>query len=392
MKAAIAMATLALSPKAELGRLLFFEPQLSGDGNISCADCHHPTTALGDGLSLSIGAGGEGLGIVRQLGDVTERVPRNAPPIFGLANAEVLFWDGRIAPNPSFPSGIESPAGHELPEGLDSLLAAQALFPVTSVTEMAGTGVIGMIAEAGYLQVVWLLLADRVQGLEYAADFLAAFPELGDIDDVTMVHVANAIAAFESEQWPADRSPYQRLLAGDRAAMSAEALDGFEVFVQAGCGTCHMGPMLTDWSHHAIAMPQVGPGKDAGGRDIGRALVTGLDADRYRFRTPPLVNVALTAPYGHSGAYNTLKGVVRHHLNPVASLFTYDCEGEPQLPPRDDLDDCAVMRGGALLVEIARANELGSVDLTDDEVNALLAFLYALTDPASLDMRRQVPR
>ncbi len=96
----------------------------------------------------------------------------------------------------------------------------------------------------------------------------------------------------------------------------------------AGCSTCHSGQFQTDHRFHAIAMPQIGPGKaarfESHHRDVGRMRVTGDAADAYRFRTPSLRNVDQTAPYGHAGAFASLESVVRHHLDPVASLKDYD--------------------------------------------------------------------
>lgn len=103
---------------------------------------------------------------------------------------------------------------------------------------------------------------------------------------------------------------------------------------------------------------------------------------------------ALTAPYGHSGAYNTLEGIVRHHLDPVASLNNYNCETQPVMPSRADLDavDCVVMNDPSRVAAIADANELESVDLNDMQVNQLIEFLKSLTDPASIDLRGDTPK
>ena len=145
----------------------------------------------------------------------------------------------------------------------------------------------------------------------------------------------------------------------------------------------------------AIAMPQVGPGKGdgtAGYEDFGRERVTGRVADRYRFRVPSLRNVALTAPYGHDGAYDTLEAVVRHHLDPVAALYELDY-GQVVMPSRPDLDatDYFAASNASILARIAAANELVPTPLREREIEAIVAFLHALTDPAMLDLRRNVP-
>jgi len=140
--------------QVELGRNLFFDKILSGNMNISCATCHHALTDTGDGLSLPIGEGGRGLGVTRDTGSgpdaVPERVPRNAPPVFNLGAHEFerMFHDGRVAVDPAQPSGFISPAGNDLPLNLENVLAAQAMFPVTSGTEMAGQAGENPIANA----------------------------------------------------------------------------------------------------------------------------------------------------------------------------------------------------------------------------------------------------
>ena len=394
-----------------LGAQLFFDKILSGNFNISCATCHHPFTGTSDGLALSIGEGGRGLGVTRDTGNgpdaVHERVPRNAPHIFNLGAREFerMFHDGRVQSDPSYPNGLESPAAHDLPEGLDNALAAQAMFPVTSGTEMAGQAGENPIADAaatGNLAGpggVWEQLAERLQGIPgYVAQFIAVFPDISAASDIRFTHAANAIAAFEAANWRADNSPFDRFLRGEKAAMSRSAIAGMRVFYspeKGNCASCHAGTFQTDQSFRAIAMPQVGPGKGdgAGYEDFGRERVTGDRTDRYRFRVPSLRNVAQTAPYGHSGAYDALEGVVRHHLDPVASLYDYDAS-QIRLPSRSDLDakDQQAMNAPSVLAAIAKANELSAVELKEREVSQLIDFLHALTDPAMLDMRGDVPR
>ena len=393
-----------------LGRSLFFDKILSGNMNISCATCHHPMAGTGDGLSLSVGEAGVGLGVTRATGDderaILERVPRNAPPLFNLGAKHfgTMFHDGRIQKDESFPSGFESPAGADLPEGLDNALAAQALFPPTSGTEMAGQAgdnEVGAAAAAGNLAGpggVWELLAKRLAGIDaYAEAFAEVYDDVNAPEDITMVHAANAISAFESSAFRADNSLFDRYLRGDREAMSRSALRGMNLFYgKAGCAKCHSGKFQTDLRFHAIAMPQIGPGKGDGVakyEDFGRARVTLAESDRFRFRTPTLRNVALTAPYGHAGAFDTLESVVRHHLNPVASLKSYDGR-EATLPDHDTLSahDMAVMEDPEAVDRIAEANALLPTSLTEVEIRRLLDFLHSLTDRSHLDMRRLVPK
>lgn len=391
--------------KVELGQLLFFDKILSGNQNISCATCHHPFGFTGDGLALPIGEGGEGFGVTRttgfELAAVHERVPRNAPHIFNLGAREFtrMFHDGRVEVDLTHPSGFRSPAGDNLPPGLDNVLAVQAMFPVTSGTEMAGQNgenPIGTASAQGDLPGVWALLAERLQGIpEYVERFVEVYDDVDGADDITFVHAANAIAAFEAVQWRADNSPFDRFLRGDYKLNRSQARGLLVFYEKAKCGTCHSGTFQTDQQFHAIAMPQIGPGKGHGNghEDFGREAVTQDEMDRFKFRTPSLRNVALTGPWGHDGAFNTLKAVVLHHLDAVNSLDAYDTS-QAVLPSRDDLDaiDFLVHNDLAARQAIADAQELEPVHLSDAEIDALLDFLDTLTDRSSLDLRHDVPR
>ena len=401
----------------ELGQALFFDKELSGNRNISCASCHHPNTHTGDDLSLPIGEGGEGLGQLRNTGvgvdAVVERVPRNSPALFNLGrpNLQTLFHDGRVGIDANAPSGFSSPAGDDLPLGLNNIIAVQALFPVTSATEMAGQineNEIANAAAAGDLASplgVWELLAQRLRDIPgYVTLFQAAYPtEVAGEDDINFTMAANAIAAFETSTWAANNSPFDREMAGETGAMSEAALRGMASFQQNGCAGCHSGSLQTDDQFHAIAMPQIGPGKgdnsegfSDGREDFGRERVTGNAGDRFQFRTPSLRNVELSAPYGHSGAYGTLDAMVSHYVNPVQSLNNYD-RTQVQMPSRADLDalDFVVLDNPLRLEEIAQAarNEgrLRPRNLSPQEVSDIVAFLGALTDPASVDLTRDIP-
>ena len=401
--------------KEELGKFLMFDKILSGNQNISCASCHHPLAGLGDGLALPVGEGGEGLGVTRNTGTggdaVHERVPRNAPHVFNLGATEidVMFHDGRVAVAPDQPGGFLSPAGEQLPEGLDNVLAAQAMFPVTSGTEMAGQPGENPIADAAAADNlageggVWDQIADRLRAIpEYVDLFKAAYADIASADDITYVHAANAIGAFEAAAWRCTDSPYDRWFhnlttGGDPyAAASPDAVAGGMLFYgKAGCASCHAGPLLTDQQFYAIGVPQIGPGKGDGSDghdDFGRERVTGDSADRFKFRTPSLRQVAQTGPWGHDGAFDTLEGMVRHHLDAVTSLNAYDTS-QARLPSRPDLDaiDFIAYDDPVRRQAIADAVEIEPVVLTEDEIGQLMDFLNALTDPSCIDLRHTTP-
>lgn len=393
--------------KEELGKFLYYDKILSGNNNISCASCHHALTASGDGLALPVGEGGRGLGVTRDTGKgaaaIHERVPRNAPHVFNLGSYAFtkMFHDGRLEKDPSHPTGFTTPAGDDFLPGLETAVAAQAMFPVTSATEMAGQAGENAVADAaiqGNVREVWRLLTQRVTAIpEYLAMIFKAYPDLNhDTGKINFTHIANAIGAYEAAVFRADNSPFDRYVRGDWGAMSSKAEKGLQVFNTAGqCVSCHSGKFQTDQEFYSLGIPQIGPGKGDGLNghdDFGREQVTGNPADRYRFRTPTLRNVAITGPWGHDGAYNTLEGIVRHHMDAINSLNAYDTK-QAVLPTREDLDaqDFEVHRDLASRTALANSIELGPIQLSEEEFDYLIEFLHALTDTTSLDMRSTVP-
>ena len=280
------------------------------------------------------------------------------------------------------------------------------MFPVTSATEMAGQpsdgNPVAIAADAGLLAGpggVWDLLAQRLQAIpEYVTLFKAAFP--GDVNaasDITYAHAANAIAAFEGVAWRADNSPFDQYLRGDKGAMSKNARKGMKLFYKGdsnghACAECHSGLYQTDLGFHAIAMPQIGSGRGSGPEgyeDYGRQQVTAYDDDILRFRTPTLRNVALTAPYGHSGAYDTLRAVVEHHLDPVSALYAYNSNRQAILPahPTLDAENYRAMDDPDIVSFIAYENELDPFTYSERDVDYIIDFLNALTDPGTIDLR-----
>jgi cytochrome c peroxidase len=382
---------------AEIGRLLFYDPILSGNRNISCGTCHHHDLATGDGLALGVGEGGEGLGAKRTTGRgdalIEKRVPRNASPMFnlGLREIRVLFHDGRLSVDDIFGNGFNSPAEEYLPTGLKGILAAQALFPLTSETEMAGNPEENKVAGAAYDRIdhVWPLLMERVWGIPAYVDlFQQADPSIERAGDLTIAHVANALGDFINSEWRVTDSPFDRYLAGDSTALMPQARSGMELFYgKAGCSSCHSGQMMSDQGFHALALPHFGPGRtrvfDPYVRDVGRMAESNRLEDAYRFRTPMLRNVALTGPWGHNGAYATLEGIVRHHLDPVAGFENWQPD-LVQLPADARLGpmDFIAFEDSRERARLKARIDIAPVALADAEVAELIAFLHALTGNA----------
>ena len=389
--------------QVELGRLLFHDPVLSGNRNIACSTCHSVDHGTSDGLSLGIGEGGSGLGPHRTGGEgadrIRKRVPRNAPGLWNLGHesVRVLMHDGRLERSDLYGTGYNHPAEEWLPPGLDTLLAAQALMPMVAEFEMAGNvgenEVIG--ATRDRIDGAWPVLTKRVRILPGYGDLLEEAFGIGR-EDATAWHIAEALAAFQSTAFASHDSPFDAHLRGE-APLTGAARRGMNLFYgKAACDSCHSGPLLTDQGFHALGLPAFGPGRtrlfDPMPRDVGRMGETDLVEDAYRFRTPSLRNVALTAPYGHNGAYPTLEGIVRHHLDPRGSAAAWR-EADAKLPEAPWLAgvDFAIRADRREMVRQAAALDIEPMDLTAAEIADLVAFLHALTGEGARDLRHLRP-
>jgi cytochrome c peroxidase len=273
------------------------------------------------------------------------------------------------------------------------------MFPVTSDEEMRGEpGDVDLNGAPNELATIidedfaaiWDGLMVRLLSIpEYQSLFAAAYPDLPP-DQLGFEHAANALAAFQIDAWTYLDSPWDRYLAGDDSALSDGAKRGALLFFgQAACVQCHSGSLFTDQETHNVAVPQVGPGKDdEAPLDIGRARVTNYPGDMFAFRTPPLRNVSLTGPWMHNGAFTSLEGAVRHMLRPQESLRRYDPgQVKPELQSAVHADSATVeLLLATLDARVATPKELSAAELSD-----LMAFLQALTDPASSDLRQDIP-
>lgn len=392
--------------RAALGQLLFYDKVLSGNRNIACGTCHNHDHGSGDGLSLGVGEGGVGLGPKRTIPDgpdhPVKRVPRNANALFNLGHEDfrILFHDGRASKDDVYGRGFNTPAEEWLPEGLTSIAAAQALFPVSSRVEMAGDPAENAIGSRLRERIdhVWPLVAARVSSIDaYAEKFRTVYDDVETPGDITMVHVANAIGDFIISEWRTADSPFDRFLRGDEAALDAAEQRGMALFYgKANCAQCHSGALLTDQKFHALALPPLGPGRtrlfDPMPRDVGRMAETDRAEDAYRFRTPSLRNVAETGPWGHNGAYASLEGIVRHHLDPLAALDSWD-RSQVILPAsaRFSPNDFVIHEDRREMERLRAHVDIEPVVLDDAEVGDLVAFLKALTDEAGVKGRLGKP-
>lgn len=392
--------------KARIGQLLFYDAILSGNKNISCGTCHNPEFGTSDGLSLGIGEGGSGLGSRRNAGSgksrIRKRIPRNSPGLWNLGakQIDVLFHDGRLSLSDIYDNGFDSPAEEWLPGKLDNILAAQALFPMTAQFEMAGNPAENQVAGAAHdrIDAVWPILAKRIRLIpEYASMFVDAFDSIDTAADITISEIANAIGAFIGLEWQSYDSPFDAYLAGDETALTAQSKQGLDLFYgKAGCAQCHAGKLLTDHQFHALALPHFGPGRtrrfDPYVRDVGHMGASDRLEDAYRFRTPSLRNVALTAPYGHNGAYPTLQGIVRHHLDPVNAFQRWRKE-DANLPPAPWLAviDFVAFDDAREKQRLLSRLDIQPLALSEQEIINIVSFLHSLTGTRSVNGKFGIP-
>ena len=377
------------SPIAQLGMQLFYTKLLGGEKDSACVSCHHPLLGGGDNLSLPIGTHAQKpdvLGIKRRLKKGFELgVPRNAPTTFNVAfYKKSLFHDGRVQTisNQHY-AGINTPDvpfAKDDPLGGNNLVQAQARFPITSDAEMRGE----FMSDSG-TQTLRRALANRLKK-NWLEAFRFGFSDAqGSVDDlITEQNISAAIAEYERSQVFIN-NPWRRYLEGDDKAISSSAKKGALLFFNtqdkggANCNRCHSGDFFTDEAFHNTAMPQIGKGKGEGKtktNDFGCGSVTQKDIDKFRFRTPSLLNVEVTGPWGHDGAYTTLEGITRHMLSPMKSIRQYS---KKQLKQKNiELGDIKknTLEAAKYGLELKAIKNISNTD-----VKNLLAFLKTLTDP-----------
>ena len=232
---------------------------------------------------------------------------------------------------------------------------------------------------------------------EYGDRFVETFDDVDSAADVTISHIGEALAAFIALEFRSSDAPFDDFIAGDMSALTENQQRGAALFYgKAGCSDCHSGPLLTDQKFHALAIPPFGPGRtrrfDPYTRDVGRMGETDALEDAYRFRTPSLRNVALTAPYGHNGAYPTIEGIIRHHLDPIGSLdrWTPEMANLPHVPWLEAID-FVVWDDRFEMDRLRRRLDIQPRELDDAQVAALVDFMHALTGHSARDLPLGIP-
>jgi len=333
--------------KVALGRLLFWDPLLSGPQDVACATCHHPQNAYAEDRDLSLGVTGIGLGRFRRQapGSSIPIVKRNSPTVLNVAFSgsdesgrydpatAPMFWDMRV-----------------------KSLESQALEPLKAREEMRGD-------TYPENEAVEKVVAKIQANAEYRSLFAGAF---GGEQPVTAENIGRAIAAFQRSLL-ANNSPFDRYMRGDRSAMTEQQVRGMQRFEEIGCIRCHNGPMFSDYKLHVMGVPDnpALPASDGGAQkppcpaspQEPRTAASRAGCDSYAFRTPSLRNVEFTFPYGHNGTFRTLRAVVGFYESTIAGESRNPNVSYKELDPR--------------------LRELKNVDEEDVD---LIEFLYALSD------------
>ena len=217
----------------------------------------------------------------------------------------------------------------------------------------------------------------------------AAYPGVA-LQDFTFAHAGNALAAFEVRAFAHTDSPFERFVRGNDRALTPGQLRGALEFFGQGCADCHAGGLLSDQEFHNTGMPQIGPGTLSSpfffesGWDMGLATNTGRPEHLFQFRTPSLLNVELTGPWGHAGQFAELADMVAHYEDVELSNLQYDIQSNvidpalvTMLTPNSDQ-------------VLARLDPLLRTPV-DLDVDAIVDFLHALTDESARDLSANVP-
>lgn len=391
------------SPLFELGKRLFYSKQLSFNGDVACVSCHHPQLGGGDDLSLPVGVDAkvsELLGPGRELynSNLAANVPRNSPTTFNIHfYKQNNFWDGRIELHDE---GLITPDSIHLTPDLavgSDLVAAQSRFPITSTSEMFGTSLGHALSNQDKRsQLLKKFIQQSPAALsQWLALFAAAFPQIEITGNeskqalITLDHITQALSVFQRSQIFID-NPWFAYLSGKQDAISQQQKRGAKLFYtgieQGGfaCSSCHSSGNFSDEKFHNLAMPQFGIGKSSSGDDIGRSLHSRLQQDKFKFRTPSLLNTEVTGPWGHTGAYLSLADVIKHHISPVAALETFDfsLSNNPQFTAVKS-DENKNRFNSQKALQLIEKQYFYPTDMTinEQQLNELVSFLTALTDP-----------
>ncbi len=349
---------------AGIGETIFNSKALSLNGEISCQSCHLDKFGSADGIPNAIGVGGEGEGDERVVkgGAV---LPRNTLPLWGRGSPlfRTFFWDGRV----DFSNGkTSSQFGVELPS--DDPLVVAIHLPVVEIREMLAEDKFVGSQKQENVDAAKRVYAGVMDRLKTNHE-----PEMAELatnrnkapSDLAYIDVALSIQEFIKKKFAVKPHKFERFVY-ENQKLDKNELAGAALFYGKGkCGLCHSGPLFSDFEFHTIPFRQLGSGKNGFGVDYGRFNVTHDPKDLYKFRTPPLLNVSRTGPYGHSGSMGSIQEAISLHFDPLKGIQ------EANLDAHDRIE---------LFKKIASSSQvLHSIPTLDDqELESLVAFLKTL--------------
>ena len=383
---------------ADLGRNLWFDTLTGLNDDNSCAGCHSPTAGFGDTQSIAIGIDSNQVVGPHRSGP---RNMRRAPMVINTAFFPRLMWNSRFAALSGDPFDNRAGFQFPLPEGhtlsdQPHLLTAQAFIPPTERNEMAGFDFVGD-NDAIRAEVIKRLNDTPA----YRKLFAKSFPSVKAGGPITYEMFAQALAEFEFTLTFAN-APIDRFARGELGALTVAEKQGALLFFGAArCSVCHSvagqsNEMFSDFQEHVIGIPQIAPSLtnatfDGPGlnEDFGLEQITGNPADRYKFRTSPLRNVAVQPTFMHNGAFTNLDDAIRHHLNVTDSALHYT-------PASQNLPADLSGPLGPMAPVLARLDPAIStpIVLTESQFEQLLAFVRdGLLDPRATPdrLRRLIP-
>ncbi|MGB0893753.1 MAG: cytochrome-c peroxidase [Parashewanella sp.] len=262
--------------KAALGKMLFFDPRLSKNRNLTCATCHNPSFGWEDATDASVGS-------------QNTKLDRHSPTIINMAWSDEFFWDGRA-----------------------KTLEEQAQGPIEAAVEMN------------------IPITEVVQRLKQVAGYRDLFSQVFGSSGITASNIQKAIATFE-RTIVSGESPFDRWVEGDETAITASAKRGFEIFNGKGkCVDCHSGWNFTDNKYHDIGLHSP---------DKGRSLITNNSHDDFAFKTPSLRNISQRAPYMHDGSMENLQQVIVHYVAGFARRPSLSSKMQPLRLTQQDIVD-----------------------------------------------------
>ncbi|KEQ18115.1 cytochrome c peroxidase [Endozoicomonas numazuensis] len=389
------------SELSQLGKKLFFSPDLSLDGRVACSTCHHPEQGGADSLALPVGVsvndpfltGQKRLDqLLKQNPDDYERhlIPRNSPTVFNTSlYRKNLFWDGRV----QYVGGGTSTRGIKVGGGYselsptryqtDSLLQAQARLPMVSPFEMKGLN----DGSHNNIEIHHLIVDRLASNKEWCTQFRLAFPPADEKvpckEVIRIDAVTQALAVYQAELVFIDNRFFGFL--NDKNTLSKSEVAGARLFFTSisdgggGCSGCHSGQHFSDEAFYNLGVKPLGAGVNGRGLDYGRSNIEpGRPA--FSFRTPSLLNISRTAPYFHNGSATTLAEAIRTHIRKKPhKTETVDKQNKNVVYLKRSFE---TIQKEALQSPF---QELLPATLTDQQIMQLSDFLETLTDPCLLD-------